>query len=124
MKLILGFLIGAAGLWLASAIVPGFTIVGTGSLLLAALLLGIANAIVRPILIILTLPLTIVTLGLFLFVVNLGHIFVFGWPLGFPLPPDPARYWPFIGAIAQVGFSVVLAVLAFLARPGLNAPPS
>jgi putative membrane protein len=70
MKVILGFLIGAAGLWLASAIVPGFTISGTGSLLLAALLLGIANAIVRPILIILTLPLTIVTLGLFLFVVN------------------------------------------------------
>ena len=58
------------GLYLASAIVPGVTINGTLDLILAALLLGLVNAIVRPLLFLLTLPLTIVTLGLFLFVLN------------------------------------------------------
>jgi len=58
------------GLYLASVIVPGVAIGGTGSLILAALLLGLANGFIRPIAFILTLPLTIVTLGLFLFVLN------------------------------------------------------
>ncbi len=60
------------GLFLASQILPGVTIVGTGSFILAAVLLGLVNAIVRPIAIALTLPFTIVTFGLFLFVVNAG----------------------------------------------------
>lgn len=59
-----------AGLWLASAIVPGLDIRGVGTLLGAAVLLGIVNAIVRPIVVILTLPVTILTLGLFLLVIN------------------------------------------------------
>lgn len=67
---LLRLLIAAFGLWLASALVPGIEIVGTGTLLMAALLLGIVNAIVRPIFILLTLPITIVTLGAFLLVVN------------------------------------------------------
>ncbi len=58
------------GLFLASTIVPGVTIQGTGSFILAAILLGLVNAVVRPIAFVLTLPLTIVTLGLFLFVLN------------------------------------------------------
>ena len=58
------------GLALASAIIPGVDVLGTGSLILAAILLSIVNAIVRPIAFVLTLPLTIVTLGLFLFVLN------------------------------------------------------
>jgi putative membrane protein len=62
--------ITALGLWLASAIVHGVTIVGVGTLLLAALLLGMVNAFVRPVLFVLTLPITIFTLGLFLLVVN------------------------------------------------------
>jgi len=63
-------LITASGLWLAAAIVPGVEISGVGTLLLAALLLGIVNAVIRPIVILLTLPITIVTLGIFLLVVN------------------------------------------------------
>jgi putative membrane protein len=63
-------LITMLGLYLASVIVPGVSIDGTGSLILAALLLGIANGFIRPIAFILTLPLTIVTLGLFMFVLN------------------------------------------------------
>ena len=69
-----GFLIRAAlvalGLWVASAIVPGIEIRSGGSLIEAAILLAIVNAIVRPILIILTLPITLLTLGLFLLVIN------------------------------------------------------
>jgi putative membrane protein len=58
------------GLYLASVIVPGVTIGGTGSLILAAFLLGLVNGFIRPIAFVLTLPLTIVTLGLFMFVLN------------------------------------------------------
>src|SRR5574337_4634 len=60
----------AIGLWLASEIVPGVHVLTPGSIIAAALLLGVANAIVRPVLIILTLPITLVTLGLFLLVIN------------------------------------------------------
>jgi putative membrane protein len=69
-----GFLIRAVvvgiGLWLASQIVPGVEFRSTESLIAAALLLGIVNAFVRPILIILTFPITLLTLGLFLLVIN------------------------------------------------------
>lgn len=63
-------LITAAGLWIASAIVPGLRIQGIETLLGAALLLGLANAVVRPLVILLTLPITVLTLGLFLLVIN------------------------------------------------------
>ena len=67
-------LISAAGLWLASRLVPGFAIEGTATLLLAGFLLGVANGFVRPLLFFLTLPLTILTLGLFLFVLNAAMV--------------------------------------------------
>jgi putative membrane protein len=63
-------LITALGLWLASVIVRGMHFSSAWALLGAAVLLGVVNAIVRPIILILTLPITIVTLGLFLLVVN------------------------------------------------------
>lgn len=63
-------LIAMLGLFVASRILPGVTIAGTGTFILAALLLGLVNGFVRPIAIVLTLPLTIITLGLFLFVLN------------------------------------------------------
>ncbi len=69
-----GFLIRAAvvaiGLWLASKIVPGVHFRSPEDLIAAALLLGIVNAFVRPILVILTFPITLLTLGLFLLVIN------------------------------------------------------
>lgn len=68
--LVLSFLFGVAGLWVAAQIVPGIAYRNTGSLLAAALLLGVINAVVRPILVILTLPLTLITFGLFLLVIN------------------------------------------------------
>ena len=62
--------ITALGLWLAQQIVPGIHIDGTSTLVAAALLLGIVNAVVRPLAVLFTLPITVVTLGLFLLVVN------------------------------------------------------
>jgi len=67
---ILRALIAALGLWVASKLVHGIRIDSWGSLLAAGLLLGVVNAIVRPLLILLTLPFTIITLGLFLLVIN------------------------------------------------------
>lgn len=63
-------LITALGLGFAAWILPGIVVSGAGTLILAALLMGVVNAVVRPIVILLTLPLTIISLGLFLFVVN------------------------------------------------------
>jgi putative membrane protein len=71
---ILRALISALGLWLATRVVSGIRIDDASTLVFAGLLLGIVNAIVRPVAILLTLPLTIVTLGLFLLVVNTGMI--------------------------------------------------
>lgn len=63
-------LIVMAGLWIASAIVPGIRIDNGWTLLGAAVVLGVVNAFVRPVVVILTLPVTILTLGLFLLVIN------------------------------------------------------
>jgi putative membrane protein len=71
---ILRALITALGLWLATRLVSGIRIDDAGTLILAGLLLGVVNAIVRPIAIILTLPITILTLGLFLLVINTAMV--------------------------------------------------
>jgi putative membrane protein len=63
-------LITAFGLWVADVVLDGVWFDGWQSLIVAALLLGLANAFIRPIVIFLTFPLTLATLGLFLFVVN------------------------------------------------------
>jgi putative membrane protein len=69
-----GFLIRWAvstlGLWVARALVPGIRIEGAMTLWMAALLLGFVNAVVRPLLVVFTFPITLLTLGLFLLVIN------------------------------------------------------
>jgi putative membrane protein len=72
-------LITALGLAAASAIVSGFRVDGWGSLLVAAVLLGIVNAVIRPLVFILTLPLTLITLGLFVLVVNGISVALVAW---------------------------------------------
>jgi len=64
------WLIVAVALWLTARFVPGVTISSWTALAIAALVLGFVNAIIRPILVILTLPITVLTLGLFYLVVN------------------------------------------------------
>ncbi len=78
-KFLLRAVFAAFGLWVASRIVPGVSVTETGALILAAVLLGVVNAIVRPVVTILTLPLTIITLGLFLLVVNAGMVGLVAW---------------------------------------------
>jgi putative membrane protein len=78
--------ITALGLWAAAKIVPGIQIDGWGNLLVAALLLGFVNAVIRPVILILTLPLTVLTLGLFILVVNGISLSVVAWLMpGFTL---------------------------------------
>jgi putative membrane protein len=80
-----GFLFRAAlsmvGLWIATRWVSGISIDDPQTLVLAGIVLGVVNAIVRPIALILTLPLTILTLGLFLLVVNAGMLGLTAWLL-------------------------------------------
>ena len=63
-------LIIAAGIAVAAWLIPGITVAGPGTLILAALIMGLVNAFVRPLIVLLTLPLTILTFGLFLIVIN------------------------------------------------------
>jgi putative membrane protein len=94
---LLRVVIVAAGLWVASAIVLGVEINDGWTLLLAALVLGIVNAIVRPVVILLTLPLTILTLGLFLLVINAAMLSLVAWILD---GMTVAGFWSaFFGAI-------------------------
>lgn len=78
---ILRALISAIGLWAATRWVFGIRIDDAGTLVLAGLLLGVVNGIVRPILVILTLPITILSLGLFLLVVNAAMVALVAWML-------------------------------------------
>ena len=70
--MIVRILIISFGLWLASEWLSGVSIEGNGTFLLAAVLLGLVNAVIRPIVLLLTLPVTIVTLGFFILIVNAG----------------------------------------------------
>ena len=83
---VLRAVVSALGLWLATRWVPGIRIDDAGTLILAGVLLGVVNAIVRPVVILLTLPLTLLTLGVFLLVVNTAMLALVAWMLpGFHL---------------------------------------
>ena len=71
--------ITAFGLWMADTVLQGMRFEGVASLWLAALLLGLVNAFVRPIVVFLTFPITLLTLGLFLLVVNGTMIMLVSW---------------------------------------------
>lgn len=90
-------LIAAVGLWVADALIDGISFDSTGWLLGAAVVLGLINAFVRPLAVILTFPITVITLGLFLLVLNAGMLALASWLLsGFHV----ASFWPaFWGAI-------------------------
>ena len=92
--LIVRLAITVLGLWLASEVVPGMAILDVTTFVLAALLLGIVNALVRPLAIFFTLPFTIMTLGLFLLVINAGMLGLVAWFLdGFHLSGFGAAFF-------------------------------
>jgi putative membrane protein len=70
MKFILRLLLNALALLVVARFVPGITLDSTFSAIIAALLLGVVNAVVRPVLLLLTLPINLLTLGVFTFVIN------------------------------------------------------
>jgi putative membrane protein len=70
MRFLARLILNAIAIVVAAQVVPGLRIAGVGSALIAGGILGFVNALVRPVLLLLTLPLTLVTLGLFIFVVN------------------------------------------------------
>ena len=72
-------LIVGIGIWIAALIVPGVSTASSGALIWAAIAFGIINAFVRPLVVIFTFPLTIVTLGLFLLVVNAAMFNLAAW---------------------------------------------
>lgn len=71
MTLLLYFLLMAAVMLGLSRLLPGFTVTGWGPALIGSVVLALVNAVVKPVLFVITLPLTILTLGLFLFVINI-----------------------------------------------------
>jgi putative membrane protein len=95
---VLGFfaraIIAALGLWLATAWVRGVYIDTPATLILAGLLLGVVNSVVRPIAIVLTLPMTLLTLGFFLLVINAGMVALVAWILpGMHLAGFHSAFW-------------------------------
>lgn len=94
-----GFLLRAAiaalGLWVASEILNGLVFESPAKLIVAALMLGVVNAFVRPLAFILTLPLTVLTLGFFLLVLNAGMVALVAWIVpGFEI----SGFWTAVGA--------------------------
>ena len=98
--MILQAVVTALGLWLASELIPGVEVLSTGSLIAAAVLLGVVNALVRPILTFVTLPITFITFGLFLLVVNAATIGLVAMMLG---GFNIIGFWPGVGAAIVTG---------------------
>jgi putative membrane protein len=109
MNLLLRWIINAVTLLLISHLLPSIHIAGFGSALITALILGFVNAFIRPILIIITLPINILTLGLFTFVINgLLFWFVAAFIKGF----DVGGFWSaFFGALAYSAISSLISML-------------
>jgi Predicted membrane protein len=106
LRMIVQALVSAFGLWLAAKVVPGVEFSDTGSLIAAVVLLAIANAVVRPVLAFLTFPITILTFGLFLLVVNAAVIGLVAMMLG-GFQVD--GFWAGIGAAAVTGLVSLVA---------------
>jgi len=91
---ILRALIAALGLWLATEWVDGIEVATPTILILAGLLLGIVNAIVRPVVLILTLPFTLLTLGFFILIINAAMLALVAWMLpGFHIAGFGPAFW-------------------------------
>jgi putative membrane protein len=116
MRFLLHWGITSLSLWVASYVFSGIRFADVSALVIAALLLGFANAIVRPLLIVLTLPLTVLTLGFFLLVVNaLMLLLVSALVNGFSI----ASFWTafFASIFISILSFAIGAVLGSGARP-------
>ncbi len=110
-RFLLAWLVNTLALIAVAYLMPSITVSSFGAALIAALVLGLVNAIVRPVLVLLTLPVTILTLGLFIFVLN-GLLFwmVASWLEGF----NVAGFWS--GVLGAILFSLVSWLLSALVQ--------
>ena len=108
-KLLLVWLINAVALIAVAYLLPGIGVSSFVTALIAALVLGLINAVIRPLLVLLTLPVTVLTLGLFIFVIN-GLLF---WAVGSFVDGFVVQgfWWGVIGAIVYSIISWALAAL-------------
>src|SRR5919201_1258421 len=99
MTLVLRLAVNAAALWLANAFWDGVSIHGWAAYLIGAAVLGIANAILKPVLAVLTLPLIIVTLGFFYLVINIAMVALAEW-----IAPHFSidGFWSYVGTVVVV----------------------
>jgi putative membrane protein len=112
----LTWIVAAVSLVITTYIVPGITVVSFPAAMLAAVVIGFVNAVVRPILTVLTLPLSILSLGLFLFVVNAISLSMASWLAGaFSIGFAVDGFWP-----ALFG-SIVLSFVSGLIGQFVNA---
>lgn len=111
MMLIVVWILNAVALLAVAYLVPGIVVASFGSAMMAALVLGLLNALVKPVLILLTLPITIVTLGLFLLVLNALVFWFAGSVLkGFQVE---GFWWAVLGAILYSIISTFFSSLIF-----------
>lgn len=108
MRFVARWLINAVALYLTTLIVKGVRVPDFGAALIAALVLGIVNAVIRPVALILTLPFNILTLGLFTFVVNAGMLYLVSKVTALRLD----NFWAAL--LGAVVLSIVSAVLTHL----------
>lgn len=113
MALLVRWILNAAALMLVAYLYPGVQVASLGAALLAAVVLGLVNAVIRPILLVLTLPVTILTLGLFIFVVNaLMFWLVAGIVGGFHV----AGFWAAL--VGSILYSVITLVTSWIVLGG------
>lgn len=109
MKLLLVWILNAVALLAVAYLVPGVAVASFTSALIAALVLGLVNTIIRPILFVLTLPISVLTLGLFYLVLN-GLLF---WGVGSTLDGfHVAGFWP--GVLGGMVYGLISWLLSFL----------
>ena len=98
-RLVVAWGVNALALWLADALWSSVTINGWWAYIIGAAVLGIANAVIKPILAVLTLPLIIVTLGFFYLVINIAMVALAEW-----IAPDFAidGFWTYVGVVFVV----------------------
>ncbi len=103
--LLIRWAVNAVALYLTTLIVPGVRVADFGSAVVAALVLGIVNAVIRPILLVLTLPINILTLGLFTFVINAAMLY---------LVAGVTHRLQLDGFLSAVIGAIVLSVISFV----------
>jgi len=104
MNMIVGILVTAAALWVTTAVVPGIHIESSLiSFLIVAVIFGLVNVFVRPVVKLLSLPVTIVTLGLFIFVINALMLMLTAWLVGNAMSIEGTGmtklFWALLGSV-------------------------